>query len=126
MANAVERGSRLDSPRRVTCAILRRMSDLQWNSVELAPEEQPRVALADLREMAADLDPEDFDEPVQEFLEELERAESGEELARALRGADDEAVAAVDFRHQRIRRRIDHAHDLILFLHSFSSSSKRC
>ena len=59
------------------------MSDLQWNSVELAPEEQPRVALADLREMAADLDPEDFDEPVQEFLEELERAESGEELARA-------------------------------------------
>ena len=49
-----------------------------------------------------------------------------EELTRAFGTADDETVAAVDLRHQIIRRRIDHAHDLILFLHSFSSSSKRC
>ena len=47
------------------------MSDLQWNSVTISDEEKPVVSLEDLRELAADLDPDDFDEPVQEFLHEL-------------------------------------------------------
>lgn len=48
-----------------------RMSDLQWNSITVEEEEKPRVEAEELREMAAELDPEDYDEPVQEFLEEL-------------------------------------------------------
>lgn len=47
------------------------MNDTEWNSVTVEEDEKPRVSLEDLRQMAADLDPEDFDEPVQEFLDEL-------------------------------------------------------
>lgn len=56
------------------------MSDLQWNSVTVDTEEAPRVTLEDLREMAADIDPDDFDEPVQNFLDELEHCTDIEEL----------------------------------------------
>lgn len=59
------------------------MSDSQWNSVTLEDEEKPRVTLEDLREMASDLDPDDYDEPVQEFLETLMQGEDAETLRRA-------------------------------------------
>lgn len=59
------------------------MSDIGWNSVEIGEEERPRVTAEDLREMLADLDPEEYDEPVQEFLAELERGGEPEELRRA-------------------------------------------
>lgn len=48
-----------------------RMNDTEWNSVTVEEEEKPRVGLEELRGMVADLDPEDFDEPVQEFLSEV-------------------------------------------------------
>ncbi len=69
-----------------TCPVMRYisfMSDLQWNSVTLEEEEKPRVLPEDLREMAADLDPDDFDEPVQEFLDALMNGEDPETLSRA-------------------------------------------
>lgn len=59
------------------------MSDIEWNSISVGEEEKPQVSLADLRELAADLDPDDFDEPVQEFLEELMQAEDLTDLRRA-------------------------------------------
>ena len=59
------------------------MSDIGWNSVELSEEERPQITAEDLREMLADLDPDDFDEPVQEFLAELERGGDPEDLRRA-------------------------------------------
>lgn len=59
------------------------MSDSQWNSMTLEDEEKPRVTLEDLREMASDLDPDDYDEPVQEFLEALMQGEDEETLRRA-------------------------------------------
>lgn len=59
------------------------MSDIGWNSVTISDEEKPQVSLDDLRELAADLDPDDFDEPVQEFLEELMQAEELTDLQRA-------------------------------------------
>ena len=59
------------------------MSDLQWNSITLEEDEKPRVQLEDLREMAADLDPDDFDEPVQEFLDALMNGEDAGTLSRA-------------------------------------------
>lgn len=59
------------------------MSDIGWNSIEVAEEERPRVTAEDLQEMLADLDPDDFDEPVQEFLTELERGGEPEDLRRA-------------------------------------------
>lgn len=58
------------------------MSDIQWNSVTVEEDEAPRVSLEDLREMAADLDPEDFDEPVQVFLSDLQMAQSVDELSQ--------------------------------------------
>lgn len=59
------------------------MSDIGWNSVEIHEDERPQVSAEDLREMLADIDPEDFDEPVQEFLNELERGGDPEDLRRA-------------------------------------------
>lgn len=59
------------------------MSDLQWNSVTVEKEDAPRVTIEDLREMAADIDPDDFDEAVQNFLEELESCEDPELLKQA-------------------------------------------
>ncbi len=59
------------------------MSDLQWNSVTIGEDEKPRVSVEELRDMAADLDPDDFDEPVQEFLEELMRCDDPAELRQA-------------------------------------------
>ena len=47
------------------------MNDTEWSSVPVGEEERPRVSLAELRRMVEDLDPEDFDEPVQEFLSEV-------------------------------------------------------
>ena len=60
-----------------------RMSDIGWNSVEIGEEARPRVTAEDLQEMLADLDPEEYDEPVQEFLAELERGGEPEDLRRA-------------------------------------------
>ena len=59
------------------------MSDIQWNSVTVSEEEKPRVSLEDLRERAVDFDPDDFDEPVQAFLDELMVAEDMTDLRRA-------------------------------------------
>lgn len=59
------------------------MSDLQWNSVTLEEDEKPRVQLEELQEMAADLDPDDFDEPVQEFLDAIMNGEAPETLRQA-------------------------------------------
>ncbi len=47
------------------------MSDLAWNSLTIEEDEKPRVSLEELREMARELDPDDFDEAVLNFLEEL-------------------------------------------------------
>lgn len=59
------------------------MSDLQWNSVTLEEDEKPRVQPEELQEMAADLDPDDFDEPVQEFLDAIMNGEDPETLRKA-------------------------------------------
>ncbi len=59
------------------------MSDIQWNSITVSDEEKPRVCVEDLRELASDLDPDDFDEPVQEFLDELMGAADLTDLSRA-------------------------------------------
>ena len=59
------------------------MSDIGWNSVEIGEKERPRVTAEDLHEMLVDLDPEEYDEPVQEFLAELERGGDPEDLRRA-------------------------------------------
>lgn len=59
------------------------MSDLNWNSITVENEEKPTVTLEDLRELAADLDPDDYDEPVQQFLEELFHEGDRETLQRA-------------------------------------------
>lgn len=59
------------------------MSDLAWNSVTVGEEELPHVSMDDLHELAAGLDPDDYDEPVQEFLKELMRAASADELKQA-------------------------------------------
>ena len=56
------------------------MSDLEWNSIPVSEEEKPRVSIEELREMAEELDPDDFDEPVQEFLRELSLCEDVETL----------------------------------------------
>ncbi len=59
------------------------MSDIGWNSMTIAEDEKPRVSMAELRAMARAFDPEDFDEDVCNFLEELERGADEEELRRA-------------------------------------------
>ena len=59
------------------------MSDIGWNSVTVGEDEKPQVSVEDLREMMADLDPEDFDESVQMFLEELARTNDVSELKQA-------------------------------------------
>lgn len=59
------------------------MSDLEWNSVTISDEEKPQVSLEDLRELAADPDPDDFDEPVQEFLAELMQTDKLDDLQKA-------------------------------------------
>ena len=60
-----------------------RMSNTEWNSVTISNDEKPQVSMEDLRELAADLDPDDFDEPVQNFLDELMKAENTDELKKA-------------------------------------------
>lgn len=59
------------------------MSDNEWNSVTIGDDEKPVVSVAELRELAADLDPDDFDEPVQEFLEELMQTDDLTDLRKA-------------------------------------------
>ncbi len=59
------------------------MSDLAWNSVSIADEEKPQVDVEELREMARELDPDDFDEDVQSFLDELMRTDDVGELRQA-------------------------------------------
>ena len=59
------------------------MSDIGWNSVTVGEDEKPQVSVEDLREMMADLDPEDFDESVQMFLEELAQTNDVSELKQA-------------------------------------------
>ena len=60
-----------------------RMSDIEWNSVTVSEEDKPKVSVEDLRELAAELDPDDYDEPVQNFLAELMQVEDAEELKQA-------------------------------------------
>lgn len=59
------------------------MNSNEWNSITVGKDEQPQVNMEDLRELAADLDPDDFDEPVQEFLDELLKAENTDDLKKA-------------------------------------------
>ena len=59
------------------------MNSNEWNSITVGKDEQPQVNMEDLRELAADLDPDDFDEPVQEFLDELMKAENTDDLKKA-------------------------------------------
>ncbi len=59
------------------------MSDIEWNSVTVSDEDKPKVSMEDLRELAAELDPDDYDEPVQNFLAELMQAADAEELKQA-------------------------------------------
>ncbi len=54
-----------------------------WNTVEIRAEERPTVQPEDLRAMLDELDPDDFDEPVQEFMREVERGGDAETLRRA-------------------------------------------
>ncbi len=60
-----------------------RMNDNEWNSVTIGDEEKPTVSVAELRDLAADLDPDDYDEPVQEFLEELMQTDDLTDLRKA-------------------------------------------
>lgn len=60
-----------------------RMNDNEWNSVTIGDEEKPTVSVAELRELAADLDPDDYDEPVQEFLTELMQTDDLTDLRKA-------------------------------------------
>jgi len=62
---------------------MHRMSSSEWNSVTVGDDEKPQVSLEDLRELAADLDPDDFDEPVQEFLDELMQTDDLTDLRKA-------------------------------------------
>ncbi len=59
------------------------MNSNEWNSVTVGDDEKPQVNMEDLRELAADLDPDDFDEPVQEFLDELMKADNTDDLKKA-------------------------------------------
>ncbi len=59
------------------------MSDLAWNSITIEDDEKPRVDREELREMARELDPDDFDEDVQNFLRELLQVEDPAELRQA-------------------------------------------
>ncbi len=59
------------------------MSDLAWNSITVEEEEKPRVNIEDLRAMARELDMDDFDEDVQNFIEELLRVDDIAELRQA-------------------------------------------
>ncbi len=59
------------------------MSDLAWNSITVEEDEKPRVELDELREMVRELDPDDFDEDVRNFLEELLRVEDVSDLRQA-------------------------------------------
>ncbi|MBR3926384.1 MAG: ankyrin repeat domain-containing protein [Akkermansia sp.] len=59
------------------------MNDNEWNSVTIGDEEKPTVSVAELRDLAADLDPDDYDEPVQEFLEELMQTDDLTDLRKA-------------------------------------------
>lgn len=59
------------------------MNSNEWNSITVGEDEKPQVNMEDLRELAADLDPDDFDEPVQEFLDELMKADNTDELKKA-------------------------------------------
>ena len=54
-----------------------------WNTIQLQERERPTVLPEDLCAMAKELDPDDFDEPVQEFLKEVERGEASESVRRA-------------------------------------------
>ena len=59
------------------------MMENGWNSVQIHAEERPQVTTEDLQIMAEALDPDEFDEPVQEFLKELEHGGDPEDLRRA-------------------------------------------
>ncbi len=59
------------------------MQENGWNTIVLGKEERPQVMQQDLLAMVHRLDPDDYDEAVQHFLEEFERGESSENLKRA-------------------------------------------
>lgn len=59
------------------------MNDSDWNSIPLQAEETPRVSIDDLRAMIQDIDPEEYDLPVQEFLDEIEKSGDMTTLGRA-------------------------------------------
>lgn len=59
------------------------MSDIQWNSVPVNEDEKPTVSREDLREMARDLDPDEYDDDVRVFLDELMGSAPDDELRKA-------------------------------------------
>lgn len=59
------------------------MQENGWNTIVLGKEERPQVRPQDLLALVQQLDPDDYDEAVQQFLEEFERGESPENLKRA-------------------------------------------
>lgn len=59
------------------------MSDLAWNSITLEEEEKPRISPDELRQMAQDLDPDDYDDDVRHFLDELMQSNEPGEFRQA-------------------------------------------
>ena len=59
------------------------MNSQDWNSITVDDAEKPQISMEDLRELAVDLDPDDFDEPVQEFLDELMKDDNTDDLKKA-------------------------------------------
>ncbi len=59
------------------------MSDLAWNSITVEEDEKPTVELEELRDMVRELDPDEFDEDVRNFLDELLRVEDVSDLRQA-------------------------------------------
>ncbi len=59
------------------------MMENGWNSIQIGAAERPQVMAEDIQAMLHELDPDDFDEPVQEFLSELEHGGDPADLRRA-------------------------------------------
>ncbi len=83
MAEKARQPRGMDSPKTSQRCRIERMSDLAWNSITVEEEEKPRVDMEELRDMARELDPDDFDDDVQNFLEELLRTQDIAELRQA-------------------------------------------
>ncbi len=74
-----------------------------WNTIHIGRDERPQVTQHDIAAMIQELDPDDYDEAVQQFLEEVERGESPDTLKRAATLLmQDEVDLAPEFKEQGI------------------------